>query len=193
MFQALLAHLQEALHNRHLVYCVSVSLPGRTKVGVQPADITRTQYIKCRFCSASWRWASNARKTQRPLILNKLNKMCITLGSLYWCNWIKYYDGVSHLQTGSTWYGLFPLLCIQCSVTFCNIVLLFVTVFPVYCAVHRSCIVLCLLVMYCVCLYCTVSACDVLCLLVLYCVCLYCTVSACDVRAATLRFFLPFA
>jgi hypothetical protein len=28
---------------------------------VQPTDITRTQYTKCRLCSASWSWSSNAR------------------------------------------------------------------------------------------------------------------------------------
>jgi hypothetical protein len=41
-----------------------------------------------------------------------------------------------------TWYGLFSLLSIQCSVLFCDIVLLFVTVFLL-------CIVLCLLVITC--------------------------------------------
>jgi hypothetical protein len=50
MFRALLAHPQEALDKRHLVYCVR---------------------------------ASNARNVQRLLILNKLNKKCITLVSLY--------------------------------------------------------------------------------------------------------------
>jgi hypothetical protein len=31
----------------------------------------------------SWGWASNAQNVKRPLILNKLNKMHITLVSLY--------------------------------------------------------------------------------------------------------------
>jgi hypothetical protein len=34
MFRALLAHLQEALHKRHLVYCVRVMSVGGTRVGV---------------------------------------------------------------------------------------------------------------------------------------------------------------
>jgi hypothetical protein len=50
MFRALLAHPQEALHKRHLVYCVRVS---ETAIVAQPTDITRTQYTKCRLCSAS--------------------------------------------------------------------------------------------------------------------------------------------
>jgi hypothetical protein len=54
MFRALLAHPQESLHNRHLVYCVRV---------------------------VSWLhqvWSGTT------LILNKWNKRCITLVSLYW-------------------------------------------------------------------------------------------------------------
>jgi hypothetical protein len=39
MFRALLAHLQEALHKRYLVYCVRVMSVGCTLV--QPTDITR--------------------------------------------------------------------------------------------------------------------------------------------------------
>jgi hypothetical protein len=46
---------------------------------VQPTDTTRTQCTKCRMCSTSWGWASTARNMYRPLILNKLNKKCITL------------------------------------------------------------------------------------------------------------------
>jgi hypothetical protein len=87
MFRALLAHPQEVLYKRHLVYCVRVMSVGCTRIGVelvQPTDITHTQYTKCRLCSVSWGWASNARNMQRPLILNKLNKKCITLVSLYW-------------------------------------------------------------------------------------------------------------
>jgi hypothetical protein len=38
MFRALLAYPQEALHKRHLY-----------PILVQPTDITRTQYTKCRF------------------------------------------------------------------------------------------------------------------------------------------------
>jgi hypothetical protein len=32
-----------------------------TPILVQPTDITRTQYTKCRLCITSWGWASNAR------------------------------------------------------------------------------------------------------------------------------------
>jgi hypothetical protein len=51
---------------------------------VQLTDITRTKYPKCRLCSVSWGSASNARIMQRPIILNQLNKKCITLVLLYW-------------------------------------------------------------------------------------------------------------
>jgi hypothetical protein len=64
MFRALLAHPQEALQKRHLVYCVrvmSVGCTSSTSILVQPIDTIRTQYTKCRLCSASWGWASNSR------------------------------------------------------------------------------------------------------------------------------------
>jgi hypothetical protein len=35
MFRALLAHLQEALHKRHLVYCMRVMSVGCTRIGVK--------------------------------------------------------------------------------------------------------------------------------------------------------------
>jgi hypothetical protein len=35
MFRALLAHPQEALHKRHLVYCVRVMSVGSTGIGVE--------------------------------------------------------------------------------------------------------------------------------------------------------------
>jgi hypothetical protein len=56
MFRALLVHPQEVLHKRHLVYCVRMSVGCARIVGpilVQPPDITRMQYTKCRLCSAS--------------------------------------------------------------------------------------------------------------------------------------------
>jgi hypothetical protein len=34
MFRALLAHPQEALHKRHVVYCVRVMSVGCTRIGV---------------------------------------------------------------------------------------------------------------------------------------------------------------
>jgi hypothetical protein len=56
MFRAILVHLQEALHKRHLVrvYGVRVTSVGCSSapIMVQPIDITRTQYSKCRLCSA---------------------------------------------------------------------------------------------------------------------------------------------
>jgi hypothetical protein len=64
MFRALLAHPQEVLHKRNLVYCLRVISVGCTWVEVelvQPMDITRTQYTKCRLWSTSWGWASNPR------------------------------------------------------------------------------------------------------------------------------------
>jgi hypothetical protein len=50
MFRALLAHPQEALQQRHLVYCMRVTSVGCTRIGVlvQPTDVTRKQYTKCR-------------------------------------------------------------------------------------------------------------------------------------------------
>jgi hypothetical protein len=44
VFLALLAHPQEVLHKRNLLYCVHL---------VQPTNITRTQYNKCCLCNAS--------------------------------------------------------------------------------------------------------------------------------------------
>jgi hypothetical protein len=53
MFLALLAHLQETLHERQLVYCVRVvswlhKEWSGAPILVQPTDIIRTQYTKCR-------------------------------------------------------------------------------------------------------------------------------------------------
>jgi hypothetical protein len=56
MFLQVLAHPQEVLHKRHLVYCVGVVSVGCTRVGVelvQPTDITRMQCIKCSLCRSS--------------------------------------------------------------------------------------------------------------------------------------------
>jgi hypothetical protein len=79
MFQALLAHPQEVLNKRHLVYWVLHQDWSKSSILVQPTDITRTQCTKCRLWIASWGWASNAQNMYRPLILNELNKYCITL------------------------------------------------------------------------------------------------------------------
>jgi hypothetical protein len=73
MFRALLGHPQEALHNGTCyIPCVLCQLAA--PIRVQPTDITRTQYTKCRLYCASWGWVRNARNMYRPLILNKLNK-----------------------------------------------------------------------------------------------------------------------
>jgi hypothetical protein len=46
MFRASLAHPQEALHKRYLVYYVRFMSVGY--IGMQPTNITRTQYTKYR-------------------------------------------------------------------------------------------------------------------------------------------------
>jgi hypothetical protein len=87
MFWASCAHPQDTLHKQYLLYCVRVLSPElecSSPTLVQSTDIILTQYAKCDFFSASWGWANNARNIQRSVILNKLNKMCITLVSLYW-------------------------------------------------------------------------------------------------------------
>jgi hypothetical protein len=83
MFRALLTHPHEALHKRHLVYCVRIrvcqlAVPrlqlivgSWTAIVAQPTDIC-TQYAKSRCFSASWGWSCNARNMQRHLILNTI-------------------------------------------------------------------------------------------------------------------------
>jgi hypothetical protein len=100
MFRALLAHPQEALNKRHLVHCVRVMLAGCYQDWSGP-DITGTQYTTCRLCSTSWGWASNARNMYRPLILNKLNRKCITLLSLYTCTMM---NGQQNIKFNNTQY-----------------------------------------------------------------------------------------
>jgi hypothetical protein len=46
-------------------------------------------------CSISWQWVSNALNMKRSLILNKLNRNCITLVSLYWSKTVSF----KHNQT----------------------------------------------------------------------------------------------
>jgi hypothetical protein len=56
MFRALLAHLQEALHND--TWCIACVLCKLNKewsgapILVQPTDTTRKQYTECRLSSA---------------------------------------------------------------------------------------------------------------------------------------------
>jgi hypothetical protein len=52
MFRELLAHPQEALNKQYMVYCVRVMSVGCT-ILVQSTDVTRMQYTKWRFRSAS--------------------------------------------------------------------------------------------------------------------------------------------
>jgi hypothetical protein len=52
MFRALLAHPQEFVDKRHLVYDVLV-MSLAAAVLLQPTDITRMGYTRCRLCSAS--------------------------------------------------------------------------------------------------------------------------------------------
>jgi hypothetical protein len=66
MFRALFVHPQEALHKLHLTYCVRIMSVDCVSIAMklQPwhSQLTlRMQYTKCRFCSASWGWASNVR------------------------------------------------------------------------------------------------------------------------------------
>jgi hypothetical protein len=48
MFRALLAHSQEALHKRHLVYCVRVMSVGGTRPGVAPPEDEQVTLETCR-------------------------------------------------------------------------------------------------------------------------------------------------
>jgi hypothetical protein len=73
-----------------------------------PADITRTQYAKCRLRNTSWGWASNARNVLRPLTFIKLYRKRITLVSLYWGNIIVIDTMITHFCTncrlcGTSW------------------------------------------------------------------------------------------
>jgi hypothetical protein len=57
VFRVLLAYLQEALHKRHLVYCMRVMSAGCTMVGVHLQQwcnqlTTHTKDTKCRLCIA---------------------------------------------------------------------------------------------------------------------------------------------
>jgi hypothetical protein len=61
MFRALLAHPQEALHKRHLVYCVSVMSVGCTMIGVvssitcsSSGGATQAALGILRACYVSW-------------------------------------------------------------------------------------------------------------------------------------------
>jgi hypothetical protein len=71
MFRVLLAHPQEALHKRHLVYCVHFMSVGCTRIGVELQSWCSTQYTKCRCAEPP---ENEQVMLERPLILNKLNK-----------------------------------------------------------------------------------------------------------------------
>jgi hypothetical protein len=51
MFRALLAPPQEALHKRHLVYCVRVILVGCTRIGVEVVLLVQRLLRMSRQCS----------------------------------------------------------------------------------------------------------------------------------------------
>jgi hypothetical protein len=48
MFRALLAHPQEALHKRHLVYCVRIMSVGCDTVAVAPPEDEQVMLETCR-------------------------------------------------------------------------------------------------------------------------------------------------
>jgi hypothetical protein len=58
MFPALLAHPQEAIHKRHLVYYMRVMSVGCTRIGVEPCPssggATHTTFGIMRACYVSW-------------------------------------------------------------------------------------------------------------------------------------------
>jgi hypothetical protein len=47
MFRALLAHLQEALHKRNLVYCIRVMSVDRTRIKMEPHNTPRIPSSAC--------------------------------------------------------------------------------------------------------------------------------------------------
>jgi hypothetical protein len=82
MFQPLLAHRQEALHKWHLVYCMRVMSVGCIRVKVELTY--HAHNIASAACETPPEDDQVMLKTCRgPLILNKLNKKCIMLVSLY--------------------------------------------------------------------------------------------------------------
>jgi hypothetical protein len=91
MFWAVLVHPQKVLHKWHLVHCLHVTvsqlaapvLEWNCNTGAANWLNTCTIYQVSLF-STSWEWASNTQHMQRPLILNKVHKIYITLVSLYW-------------------------------------------------------------------------------------------------------------
>jgi hypothetical protein len=75
----LLIFRRPCTNNTWCIVCVLCQLaaPGlecNTPILMQPTELTRTQYSKCRLFSASWGWESNARNILRPWIPNKFNK-----------------------------------------------------------------------------------------------------------------------
>jgi hypothetical protein len=80
MFRALLAYPQEALHKRHLVYCVRVISVGCTTVKAELVS-------------------------QTPF-LNKLNRKCITLVLLYWCTMMHCQQNIQYVREKLVWTGM---------------------------------------------------------------------------------------
>jgi hypothetical protein len=77
MFRALLAHLQQALHKRHLVYYVRVMSAGCTRIGVEMrstpmftvAAISAKTKLSCDGCN----WAD---ASELKVIVRKRLKLC---------------------------------------------------------------------------------------------------------------------
>jgi hypothetical protein len=90
MFQALLAHPQEALNNG--IWYTACVLCQLAAPGSWCSQLTICmQYTKCHLFSVFWGWASNARNMQNPLILNtftakidhsRFNNSCLRLPAL---------------------------------------------------------------------------------------------------------------
>jgi hypothetical protein len=61
MFRALLAHPQEALHKRHLVYCVHVTSVGCTSIGVEihSNSVCLSIYLSIYHCCTSQKIAGS--------------------------------------------------------------------------------------------------------------------------------------
>jgi hypothetical protein len=70
MFRALLTHLQEVLHKRHLVYCVHVMSGSCTRIGVELVE----HQFHSNPGAANWHNTHAIYQFPRPLILHKLNK-----------------------------------------------------------------------------------------------------------------------
>jgi hypothetical protein len=69
--------------------------------------------FKCHLCSLSWRWACNAQNMYRTLILNKLNKKCITLVSLYWWTVMHSQQNIKYSFSSKWWITFYTVTLMQ--------------------------------------------------------------------------------